>query len=70
MVKEGQSIILFTKHCEEGEMRRETVGRIRGMQSRTRVERRREGGREGRREGEGNEFSVFTSTRSPKARPG
>ena len=46
-------------------MRRERVGRIRGMQSRTRVERR-----EGGREGEGNEFSVFTSTRSPKARPG
>ena len=50
MVKEGQSILLFTKHCKEGEMRRERGGGIRGMQSRTRVERRREGGREGGRE--------------------
>ena len=43
MVKEGQSILLFTKHCEEGEMGRERGGGIWGMQSRMTVVRRREG---------------------------
>ena len=46
VVKEGQSILLFSKHCEEGEMGRERGGAIRGMQSRMTVARRREGGRE------------------------